>query len=156
MLKRTVSKIKNFRIAAFGGILLFAFFFISAPEQNFKTAETVILPEVYERDDRLQEETDALLPLFDNMPPVKVFLNNEPIVKSGTNTERGVAYTDCAKNENPTIFVKKAFYLNANQKQVVNILKHELTHAFFCRQGQMWGHDEQFRRKFEAVGGFGN
>jgi hypothetical protein len=104
----------------------------------------------------LQGATDALLPLFDEMPPVPVYLRDEPVLKSGTSIENGVAYTNCENHDNPTIFIKKIFYEKTNRKQLVNILKHELTHAWLCRQNLMSGHDERFRRKFTAVGGFGN
>jgi len=77
-------------------------------------------------------------------------------LKSGTSIERGVAYTLCETSEKPVIFVKKSFYENTNRQQLVNILKHELTHAWLCRQNLMSGHDEIFRRKFAEVGGFGN
>lgn len=110
----------------------------------------------FDRDDKLQAETDALLALFDNMPPVPVYLTDEPILKKGTNTETGFAYTHCYGHDTPSIFVKKIFYRKNNQKQIVNALKHELTHAWLCRQGVMWGHDERFRKKFRQVGGFGN
>ncbi len=90
------------------------------------------------------------------MPSVPIFIKDEPITKNGTNTERGVAYTVCENYENPTIFVKKVFYQKANRKQRVNILKHELTHAWFCRKRISAGHDAGFREKFKHVGGFGN
>ncbi len=112
--------------------------------------------EDFERDKNLQAESDALLPLFDNMPPVPVYLKDEPILKAGTNTEKGSAYTHCYESEKPAIFVKKIFYQKANRNRLVNALKHELTHAWLCRKRQMSGHDEQFRRKFKQVGGFGN
>jgi hypothetical protein len=123
---------------------------------RFVSTEKSISVEELISDRKLQSETDALLPLFDNMPPVPVYLRDEPIVKSGTNTERGVAYTNCGKNELPAIFVKRVFYEKTNQKQLTNILKHELTHAWLCRQNFMNGHDDNFRRKFAEVGGFGN
>lgn len=110
----------------------------------------------FERNAKLQADTDELLPLFDKMPPVPVYLRDEIINKKGTNTERGVAYTTCENRNLPVIFIKKLFYEKANRKQLVNILKHELTHAWQCRQGVTWGHDEAFRRKFAEVGGFGN
>jgi hypothetical protein len=114
------------------------------PKQNF------------ERSAKLQTETDALLPLFGKMPPVPVFLKDEIINKQGSSTERGVAYTACENKNQPTIFVKKVFFEKTNRKQLVNILKHELTHAYFCRQGVQEGHDALFRKKFTEVGGFGN
>jgi hypothetical protein len=117
------------------------------PSNNFKS---------FAQNDNLQAETDALLPLFDEMPPVPVFLRDEPVLKSGTSIESGVAYTNCENHDNPTIFIKKIFYEKTNRKQLVNILKHELTHAWLCRQNLMSGHDERFQRKFTAVGGFGN
>jgi SprT-like family len=109
-----------------------------------------------EKDKQLQTKADSLLSFFDNMPPVPVFTKDEPILKTGTNTERGIAYTICESRINPTIFVKKIFYQKANQKQLINMLKHELTHAWFCRQGIQIGHGEQFRKKFKEIGGFGN
>lgn len=54
------------------------------------------------------------------------------------------------------IYMKKVFYEKNNQKQIVNILKHELTHAWQCRRGGMRGHDAEFRKKFTEAGGFGN
>ncbi len=110
----------------------------------------------FERDAKLQREADALLPLFDKMPSVAVYLKDEPVLKGGTNVENGVAYNVCENKTNPMIFVKQAFYQKANSKQLVNILKHELTHAWFCRQGIQAGHDARFREKFKQVGGFGN
>ncbi|HEX9961226.1 MAG TPA: SprT-like domain-containing protein [Pyrinomonadaceae bacterium] len=121
------------------------------------TPEAAASANRFEHDRNLQAETDALLSLFDNMPPVPVYLKDEPILKSGTNTERGAAYTHCYSQELPTIFVKKIFYQKTNRKQLVNLLKHELTHAWLCRQRSMSsGHDASFRQKFTEVGGFGN
>lgn len=104
----------------------------------------------------LQNEADLLLPLFDRMPQVPVFVKDAPVLKRGTNVQTGVAYTDCQNKTNPTVYVKRVFYERANRKQLVNILKHELTHAYFCRQGIQAAHDARFRRKFKEVGGFGN
>ncbi len=104
----------------------------------------------------LQAKTDEFLALFDRMPPVSVYLKDEPILKSGTNTERGVAYTNCEKGAEPIVYIKKIFYEKANRKQLDNILKHELTHAWLCRQNLSAGHDHRFRAKFIQVGGFGN
>lgn len=110
-----------------------------------------------ERDGKLQAETDALLSLFDKMPRVPVYVEDTPMLKSGTNTERGAAYTNCDGHGAPSIFVKKTYYQKANQKQLVNSLKHELTHAWLCRRGMMSiGHGAAFRKKFTQVGGFGN
>ena len=89
------------------------------------------------------------------MPSVPVYLTNEPIIKGGSKTEGGVAY-NVGESKNPTIYFKRAFYDKANHKQLVNIIKHELTHAWFCRQGVQAGHDPRFREKFTQVGGFGN
>jgi len=150
--------IKLFAGIAVGVFLLLAgsSFLPSAKQIPFSEPPPPLLTEKPEIDERLQQQTDSLLPFFEMMPPVPVFLKNEPVIKTGTNTERGVAYTVCEKNEYPVIYVKKIFYRNANQKQLVNILKHELTHAYFCRRGQIRGHDREFRRKFEEAGGFGN
>jgi hypothetical protein len=104
----------------------------------------------------LQKKADSLLNLFDNMASVPLFTKDEPILKTGTNTERGLAYTICENKNQPTVFIKKVFYEKANQKQLINILKHELTHAYFCRQGVQVDHDPRWRKKFESVGGFGN
>jgi hypothetical protein len=127
------------------------------PQAENNTSKVKIeLKENLETDQKLQDKTDALLNLFDKMPSVPVYLKDEPILKSGTNTEHGVAYTDCKNNRIPTIYIKRVFFANANNKQLTNILKHELTHAWLCRQGLMSGHDERFRKKFKEVGGFGN
>ena len=123
-----------------------------APVKVEKTPEK----ENFERDEKIQAETDRLLPLFDRMARVPVYLKDEVVNREGTNTERGVAYTTCENDDQPTIFVKKVFYQKANRKQLVNILKHELTHAWQCRRRYTWGHDEIFRKKFKQVGGFGN
>ena len=110
----------------------------------------------YKRDLKLQGQTDRLVKLFGNMPLVPVYLTDEIIDKEGTNTERGVAHTTCSEKGKPEIFVKNVFYEKANQKQLINILKHELTHAWQCRQDLTWGHDERFYKKFRSVGGIGN
>lgn len=153
-----VFKLKTFFII---GAVLAAFLWASsfsppAPPRAETEEKVIVAPENYERSEKLQKTADDLLPLFDNMPPVPVFVTDEPVIKTGTNTERGVAYTACDTKGNPVIFVKKIYFENANAKQLLNILKHEQTHAYFCRQGRMWGHDEQFRRKFKEVGGIGN
>jgi len=120
-----------------------------------KATEIAIIGKV-ERDQKLQSETDALLPLFDNMPSVPVYLKDEPVLKAGTNVDTGLAYTHCFGQERPAIFFKKVFYQKNNRKQIVNALKHELTHAWLCRQGVMSGHDARFYKKFRQVGGIGN
>jgi hypothetical protein len=112
--------------------------------------------EKVEKDAKLQSRADLLLRLFDKMPQVPVFIKDEPILETGTNTERGLAYTICEPGDKPTIFIKKVFYLKKNEKQITNVLKHELTHAYFCRQGVQVGHDDRWRKKFESIGGFGN
>lgn len=107
------------------------------------------------KDFELQKKADSFLYLLDKMPQVPVFLKDEPILKQGTNTEKGLAYTICESNQ-PTIFVKKIFYQQKNFKQIDNVLKHELVHAYFCRQGVQVGHDKLWRDKFKSIGGFGN
>ena len=146
-----------------GIIILLLYFFKSAPVETVSTpaANAVNTPKTIpvktpEQDLKLQAKSDSYLKLFDKMPSVPVYLNDEPILKGGTNTEHGVAYTDCIKNKIPTIYIKRIFYANANDKQLTNILKHELTHAWLCRKELMNGHDEPFRKKFKEVGGFGN
>jgi predicted SprT family Zn-dependent metalloprotease len=89
------------------------------------------------------------------MPSVPIYLKDEPIIKNGTNTEKGLAYTICESNK-PTIFIKKVFYQTKNQKQIDNVIKHELVHAYFCRQGVQVGHNKLWRDKFRSIGGFGN
>lgn len=120
------------------------------------TAAASVKKEDFEREPKLQAAADALLPLFDKMPPVPVYLKDEVVNRAGSNTERGVAYTTCENQKQPVIYLKRVFYQKANQKQLVNILKHELTHAWQCRQGFLWGHDARFRKKFKEAGGFGN
>lgn len=146
----------NFKLISFCGLLLFELLFGFAPTNSVNLDEKPIYNEYFERHDKLQSEADALLPLFDKMPPVAVYLKDAPVIETGSNTERGVAYTNCENFEYPTIIIKQTFYQNANSKQLTNILKHEMTHAWLCRQRQMSGHDERFRKKFSEVGGFGN
>jgi hypothetical protein len=129
---------------------------VLTPTRHFTIEKPFMKVERLEHSDDLQADADALLELFDEMPQVPVYLKDAPVLKSGTNIESGVAYTQCENHDNPTVFVKKIFYEKTNRKQLVNILKHELTHAWLCRQNLMSGHDELFRRKFTAVGGFGN
>jgi len=107
-------------------------------------------------DAQLQIKANSFLPLFDNMQFVPIYVIDEPIISNGSETQKGVAYTVCLTNDNPTIYLKRVFYGGANQKQLGNIIKHELVHAWFCRQGVQVGHDERFRKKFKEVGGFGN
>jgi len=139
----------------FRGLLFFAILLSLSPAQPLINPWPATVTDL-EYDDRLQAETDSLLTLFDQMPSVPVYIKDVPILKMGTNIERGVAYTNCEGHENPIIFVKKSFYKKANQKQLSNILKHELTHAWLCRQSLMSGHDARFREKLSQVGGFGN
>lgn len=148
----------GFLRAVFKASLLLAVFFASSPHQHQPPLKESVNPiEAFEHDENLQSQADALLALFDNMPRVPVFIKDAPVFKNGTNTERGAAYTDCDRQQFPTVYVKKIFYQKANQKQLVNALKHELTHAWLCRQGLMSvGHGDLFRRKFTEVGGFGN
>lgn len=170
MPKSKLIKILLIAICAF--VLLFSafffgrYFFYSAETDEVQTdsnktpisnTKTVKTPDKKnEKDAKLQAKSDSLLYLFDKMPSVPVYLVDEPIVRGGSNVEHGVAYTACENKNQPTIFVKKAFYEKRNEKQLVNILKHELVHAYFCRQGIQAGHDERFRKKFKEVGGFGN
>ena len=121
-------------------------------------AKTVAAPvKKFEKSKKLQAESDALLPLFDKMPFVPVYLSDELIEKEGSNIEKGVAYTTCESSQSPEIMMKKSFFQKANHKQLINILKHELTHAWLCRQNKMSvGHGEPFQKKFKQVGGFGN
>ena len=156
MIHIPVSKIFNFNYAAYFWLILFLISPLETGNQPFGRDDSLSTAVQFESNDELQTDANVLLNLFDNMPPVSVYLKDEPVIKSGTNTERGVAYTQCEQHEKPTIFIKKSFYENANRKQLDNILKHELTHAWLCRQRLMTGHDEGFRRKFAEVGGFGN
>lgn len=149
--------IVNFTRAAFGCLALLLLITLNlSPEQSLPTGKATVSTDEFEGDDNLQTEADALLPLFDQMPPVPLYLKDEPVLKSGTEIERRVAYTYCKNLESPTIFVKKIFYRTANRTQIINILKHELTHAWLCRQHIDAGHDARFRRKFKQVGGWGN
>lgn len=117
---------------------------------------TPTLPKNVETNAKLQLQANSFLKLFGNMPYVPVFIKDEPIIRTGSETQKGVAYTTCENKKEPTIFVKKVFYQKANEKQLSNIIKHELVHAWFCRQGEIIGHDERFRKKFKEIGGFGN
>ncbi len=147
------------------GLLIFGagIFFIcicSHPPQPAKPLEMLLQKsdsrlERAERDGRLQAEADALLPFFDRMPPVPIYVKDEPILKSGTDTETANAYTHCDGNEAPLIFVKKTYYETAHQTRLTNTLKHEMTHAWLCRQRLMSsGHGELFRQKLKQIGGW--
>lgn len=153
---KLASVIIHFNFAVFKVLLMLAILSGPTPTIQSFSVETAVSADTFEHDDNLQAEADALLPLFDEMPPVPVYLKDEPMLKTGTNTERGAAYTHCYSRELPTIFVKKIFYQKTNRKQLVNLLKHELTHAWLCRRQLMSGHDANFREKFKQVGGFGN
>lgn len=108
-------------------------------------------------DVNLQAEADALLPLFDQMLPVPVYLKDDPILKLGTNVETGNAYTHCDGNEFPIIFVKRIYYREAHRTRLINTLKHELTHAWLCRRQMMSvGHGVAFRQKLKQIGGWQN
>jgi hypothetical protein len=153
---KLASVIINFNLAVLKLLLLLSILPNPSPVIQPFNPRIADSADAFEHDDNLQAEADALLPLFDNMPPVPVYLKDEPFLKTGTNTEKGAAYTHCYSRELPTIFVKKIFYQKTNRKQLVNLLKHELTHAWLCRQQLMSGHDANFRKKFKQVGGFGN
>jgi hypothetical protein len=143
-----------------GCFLLLLILTHTAPTNFFtferQTVSEETAEENFEYDAKLQAEADALLHFFDRMPPVPVRLKDEPVLKSGTNVETGLAYTHCFEQERPAIFIKKSFYEKSSRKYLINILKHELTHAWLCRQRAMNGHDERFRKKFKEIGGFGN
>jgi hypothetical protein len=157
MSKEKARKIIYFNYTALKWLLVMLFLPILSPIRplTFEKPSSINFKN-FAQNDNLQADADALLPLFDEMPPVPVYLSDEAVLKSGSSIESGVAYTECENHDNPTIFIKKIFYDKTNRKQLVNILKHELTHAWLCRQNIMSGHDEIFRRKFTAVGGFGN
>src|SRR6188768_1289048 len=140
MIQIPVSKIINSKYAAFVWLILLLILPLETENQPFSRDESLKPAVQFESNDELQTDANALISLFDNMLPVSVFLKDEAITKSGSNTEQGVAYTQCEQHENPTIYIKKDFYRNANRKQLVNILKHELTHAWLCRQQLMSGH----------------
>ncbi|MBS1796874.1 MAG: hypothetical protein JSS81_23815 [Acidobacteria bacterium] len=155
------TEIKLYFLAAVALAALFGVFVYSPNRPESEPAEAKNNPSrpadsAVSSSDRLQSAADALLPLFDGMAKVSVYLVDRPIVPNGTNVERGVAFTICGPDAEPSIFVKRVFYETTNSKQLVNILKHELTHAYFCRRGIAAGHDRSFREKFSAVGGFGN
>lgn len=137
------------------GSLLFLYAAESAQITPKSTAQN--LPtEKLSHDRNLQQQADDLLHLFEFTPSVTVFLTDKPLVKNGNSIERGVAYTTCDQSNKPMVFIKKEFYESVNQIQLTNILKHELTHAWLCRQGLMDGHDANFHKKFKSIGGFGN
>ena len=66
------------------------------------------------KDEKLQRQTDALVPLFGNFQSVPVFVVDEPVNHSKAGAEPGVAYADCDRKNVPTIYVKKEFYQKAN------------------------------------------
>ena len=148
-----------------GGIIILSFYFfkvatsetVSIPAANAANTPKSIPVKTPEQDLKLQAEADSYLNLFDNMPSVPVYLTNAAVSKSGGKVEKGVAYTTCESAARPEIWFKKDFALKTNPKQLTNIIKHELTHAWLCRQNEMGsGHGELFQKKFKSVGGFGN
>lgn len=169
MQRSSIFKIIIFVFAAFvllvSGVVFIYYFFLNThtaelnsnktPEHITNVVKTPSPKPKGERNSKLQSDLDSLLPLFDKMRSVPIYLTNELIQKGEEGKEGGVAYNVCER-DNPTIFMKRAFYDKGNRKQIVNILKHELTHAYFCRQGIQAGHDARFREKFTQVGGFGN
>lgn len=108
------------------------------------------------KDPEIQKEADRIVPLFGTMRKVEVYIVDEPIESRDASVEPGVAYTVCSPDKVPIIYLKRAFSTKAPKKQMTNILKHELTHAWFCTQGIRTDHDARFRAKLNEVGGFGN
>lgn len=126
------------------------------PKKSSNTPVNSLVKANVKKDATLQKQADGLLRLFDKIPSVPVYLTDQPLLKEGTNTETGLAYTHCVNQGKPEIFVKRVFYEKKNQKQITNVLKHELTHAWQCHRGIMSGHDEEFWKKFRSIGGLGN
>lgn len=153
---KLVAAIINFNRTVSGVLFILLMPSILTPVRYFAPEEKIFAAAGFIHDEDLQAEADSFLPLFDKMPPVPVFLTDEPVIKSGTNRQKGLAYTTCDNYESPSIFVKKIFYQKNNRKQITNALKHELTHAWLCYQRAMSGHDNRFYEKFREVGGFGN
>ena len=148
-----------------GGIIILSLYLfkteppetVSISAANVANTPKIVPVKTPEQNLKLQNETDSYLKLFDNMPPVPVYLSNAPVNSSGGKVEKGVAYTTCESAARPEIWFKKDFALKTNQRQLTNIIKHELTHAWLCRQNEMAsGHGELFQKKFKSVGGFGN
>ncbi|CAN5361506.1 hypothetical protein BH10ACI1_BH10ACI1_02750 [soil metagenome] len=91
----------------------------------------------------LQEMTDGFLYLFDDMPKVKVLLINEKIDNSRVAAYGGGGF----------IYVKHEHYRTAKYHQLVNTIKHELTHNWIYWKGIKMDdpHGEEFQSKLEQV-----
>jgi hypothetical protein len=128
---------------------------VASPQATQSEKSFLLAKKKLAKNETLQDRVDSLLYFFDKMSSVLAFIIEEPVIAKGDETQRGVAYTICENNE-PTILVKKTFYEKKNQKQLTIVLKHELTHAWFCRQGIRAGHDQRFRDKMKNIGEAGN
>src|SRR5437868_2118558 len=84
---------------------------------------------------------DDLLPLFDNMPSVKVI----------------VEYCEYAYAKPQAFYNGNIHIMTSHGSKLTNTLKHELTHAWVHWKGyppdpRVGGHCEHFMRKAEEVG----
>jgi heme/copper-type cytochrome/quinol oxidase subunit 4 len=97
----------------------------------------------------LQSLANSMRPLFDGMPPVKVKVEFDPFfVKSGA-----IAFW---REGAGTMYVRPDYFKKVTFDEMVDVLKHELTHAWVEWKGlstnENEGHNEAFIRKAITLG----
>lgn len=99
----------------------------------------------YNTEPKLQNYANSLLSThFDGMPSVPVYIKDQPIDDNGNSLARSLAYYSSAtlnsiKKRSKTagyIVIKKSFLEKANEKELDNVLKHELIHAWLDWKGE--------------------
>lgn len=99
--------------------------------------------------DALQYTADQLLPLFDNMPSVRVKVGNDPHFK----TSKALAFW---RQHEKTIYIRPDYFKGAEPDDLVDTLKHELIHVWTDWKGfytdKDGGHGEAFIRKAISLG----
>ncbi len=99
---------------------------------------------------QLQQKADSFLPLFDNMPACEIIIL--PPDQFHEKCEQRKPASACAY-PNQTIYVSKQALEYADEMQVEEMLKHELTHEWIFWKG-LWngeGHSALFKQKLAEV-----
>lgn len=125
-----------------------------AKERELKQRTEEFWKPTSELEQHLQTIADSFLPLFDNMPRIKIRVLNEPI--DGTpNGRRAVAYCHYANGPfEKYVVIKKDFLICANIEAVENIVQHELIHAWSHWKGfkDNGEHGPIFKAKAQEIG----
>ena len=77
----------------------------------------------YETDAKLQIQANSLLKLFGNMSQVSVYIKDEPIIKSGSDTQKGVAYAICVTNKQSDYFPQKNLLSKGKSESISQYFK---------------------------------